>query len=76
MTAEERYKVALNILARVGVDGDLIGEYGKAMAGYNSFESMQAMPPPPPMGAMENMGQTMPQETPTPLGEEQTPQML
>ena len=74
MTAEERYKVALNIVARVGIDGDVLGEYSKALSSLNSFESLQAMTP--PMGAMENMGQPMPQETPTPLGEEQTPQML
>ena len=76
MTAEERYKVALNIVARVGIDGDVLGEYSKALSSLNSFESMQAMTPPPPMGTMENNFHTMPQETPTPLGEEQTPQML
>lgn len=72
MTAQERLQIALNILARVGIDGDLQGEYAKAIAGVNQFDSMQAMqsqiPPPTDM-----MGQG---QTPTPLGEEQTPPML
>lgn len=62
MTSEDRYKVALNIVARVGIDGNVLGEYAKAMAGLNSFESMQDMPPPPPMNAMQGMEQPMPQE--------------
>ena len=49
-TATENFKIALNVLARVGVDGDLIGEYSKAMAtlhGMDTYNQMQAQIPPP-----------------------------
>lgn len=43
MTAEERYNIALNIFARVGVDGDVIGEFAKAMSRLNAFSTMEEM---------------------------------
>ena len=45
MTAQERYNIALNIISRVGIDGDLMGEYGKAMAQINRYNTMQDMQP-------------------------------
>ena len=68
MTAQERLKIAENIVARVGLDGNIMGEFAKAMAGLNEFDSFQQMAPPPqqPMGntvpnIAEN-GDNMPQE--------------
>jgi hypothetical protein len=54
-TAKERLKVFENILARVGVDGDVLGEYSKAMSSLNGLQTFQEMTPPitpnlPPQG--------------------------
>jgi hypothetical protein len=54
MNATERLKVIHNIIARVGIDGDIPTEMGKAMSMLNGFDSYQAMQPPP-----------MPEITPT-----------
>jgi hypothetical protein len=67
MTAQERLKIAENIVARVGLDGDIMGEFARAMAGLNEFDSFQQMAPPPqqPMGGVPNIaenGDNMPQE--------------
>ena len=43
MTAEERYNIALNIVARVGIEGDVIGEYSKAMSRLNAFSTISDM---------------------------------
>ena len=43
MTAEERYNIALNIVSRVGVEGDVIGEFSKAMSRLNAFSTMDEM---------------------------------
>jgi hypothetical protein len=43
MTAEERYNIALNIVARVGIEGDVIGEFSKAMSRLNAFSTMNGM---------------------------------
>ena len=73
MTAQERYRIALNILSRVGIDGDLQGEFAKAMATLHGFESMNDMAPPPMDATMprEGMEQPMGQE---PMQEQAEPQ--
>jgi hypothetical protein len=60
MSATDDYKLALNLLAKVGMNGDLIGEFGKAKAMQHQFQSMKEMnntfaPP------------TTPQPSPTPV---------
>ena len=71
MTAQERLSVLHNIIAKVGVDGDLAGEFSKAMSMLNGFNSYQAINPPvPQITPTDNtggiispeMGQSMPTE--------------
>jgi hypothetical protein len=45
-TAKERLKIFENIIARVGVDGDVLGEYSKAMSSLNGLQTFQEMTPP------------------------------
>jgi hypothetical protein len=61
-TAQDRLKILQNIVAKVGLDGDLVGEYSRAMSMLNGFNSYQAMQPPPmpPMTPQDNAGGTMP----------------
>ncbi len=56
-SAQDNYRIALNVLARVGIDGDLVGEYSKAMAMLHGLDSYNQMQPPP-------MPQQIPQEQP------------
>ncbi len=42
-TAKERYQIALNVLARTGLNGDFLGEYSKAISTLNGFQTMQDM---------------------------------
>jgi hypothetical protein len=57
-TATERYKIALNILARVGIDGNLHDEYARAMSTLHGLQTYNEMNVPqtpqdiisPPMG--------------------------
>ena len=45
-SAKERLKVFENIIARVGLDGDVLGEYAKAVSTLNGFQSYTEMNPP------------------------------
>ena len=47
MNARERLTIFENVIARVGIDGDVLGEYSKAMARMNGFQSAMEMTPPP-----------------------------
>ena len=47
-TATEMYKIAQNVLARTGFDGDLQGEVAKAMSGINRLDTYNELNPPPP----------------------------
>jgi hypothetical protein len=60
MTAQERYKIALNILARVGINGDLQGEFAKAMSVLHGMDSMSAIQPTIPQTPIpqENVAET------------------
>jgi hypothetical protein len=64
MNATERLKVIQNVVAKVGIDGDLVGEMSRAMSMLNGFDSYQAMQPPPmpQMTQADNAGGTMSQE--------------
>ena len=62
-TAKERLAIFENILARVGVDGDVLGEYSKALSTLNGMQTFQEMQPPipnaqniAPQGQNEPMG--------------------
>lgn len=57
-TAKERLKIFENVISRIGVDGDVLGEYSKAMATLNGLQTYQEMnPPQPPMPPMGNTPQ-------------------
>lgn len=47
-TATDRYKLINNIVARVGIDGDIIGELARVESIINSIEQGKMMPPPMP----------------------------
>lgn len=44
--ATERLKIFENIIARVGLDGDVLGEYSKAMSQLNGLQTFNEMNPP------------------------------
>ena len=54
-SASERYKIALNILARVGIDGNLHDEYARAMSTLNGLQTYNELNPPAP--PVQNMAQ-------------------
>ncbi len=43
MTNEDQYKIALNILARIGIGGDLIGEFAKATSRVGMIDAQKQM---------------------------------
>lgn len=65
--ASDRYKILLNIVANVGINGDVHGEYARTMAslhGMDSYNALQAqMPQPAPQGDMTG-GEQMPAQSP------------
>jgi len=72
MNAGDRYKIALNIAAKLGLDHpQFITEYSRAISQTQAMDSMSAMAPPiaPPMAQTPPMGQNNAQGIPTePLG--------
>jgi hypothetical protein len=70
VNATDRFKILLNIIAKVGIEGDVIGELSRTMAGLNGMESMtamQAQQPMPPQMPNEAVSAPMSgQETVTP----------
>ena len=73
MTSKERLAIFENILAKVGIDGDVLGEYTRTLAmmnGLNSMkdvQNMQNLPVQPPLGAVSPtntppVGMSTPQE--------------
>ena len=46
MNAKERLTIFENIVARVGIDGDVLGEYSKAMSGINGLQTYNELNPP------------------------------
>ena len=69
-TAKERYVIALNILAKVGIDGNLHDEYAKAMSTLHGMQTFNELQPPP----MPQQAVTEPQMTPE-MGQN-TPQIM
>ena len=48
---QERLRIFENIIAKVGLDGDVLGEYSKAMSTLNGLQTYQEMNPPQPTAA-------------------------
>lgn len=71
-SAQERLKVFENIIARVGLDGDVIGEYAKAMSTLNGLQTQMEMTPPMPPQPQTGGSQPLsPQNgTMSPLGDQ------
>jgi hypothetical protein len=68
-TAQEQYRIAQNILARVGIDGNLISEHAKAMATLHGMQTMNEMnvpqSPQATMSGQPDQSTTQPLNTPT-----------
>jgi len=47
-TARERRDIFYNIIARVGMDGDVLGEFSKAMSTLNGMQTYNELNPPIP----------------------------
>jgi hypothetical protein len=47
MKASDKLAIFENVLARVGMEGDILREYHKAISSLNGFTSYQEMQPPP-----------------------------
>ena len=47
-TARERRDIFYNIIARVGMDGDVLGEFSKAMSTLNGMQTYNELNPPMP----------------------------
>ena len=62
-TSRERLAIIENVIARVGLDGDVLGEYSRAMSALNNLQTFSEMNPPVP--------QNLPPEQPmgSPQGE-------
>jgi len=56
-SAADKIRVFENVMARVGLDGDFLGEYFKGLSAINGMQTMTEMnppmPPQPQMGASE-----------------------
>lgn len=78
--AKEKLRIFENVMARVGLAGDFLGEYFKALAGVNGLQTYNELNPPmaplqapqAPMSgqpmmdtAMGEMPANVPQNTPT-----------
>jgi hypothetical protein len=65
-SAKERLKIFENVIARVGLDGDVLGEYAKAMSSLNGLQTFNELNPP-----------TAPLQPPqTPIGNQATPSTI
>ena len=71
MNNKDRLRIFENIIGRVGIDGDVLGEYGKAMSTLNGLQTMTEMTPPP----MPPQGQNMTPTPTTPPNQPQVPPM-
>lgn len=73
-TAKERLAILENIIARVGIDGNVTGEFAKAMSQLNGLQTYTELNPPQmPQGTISSpMGGNTPQPTnePNPMQNE------
>jgi len=74
-TAKERLSILENVIARVGLDGNVLEEYSKAMSTLNGLQTQMEMnppmPPQPQMGASEPLSSQ--NGTMSPLGDQGLP---
>jgi hypothetical protein len=65
--AKERLKIFENVIARVGLDGDVLGEYAKAMSSLNGLQTYSELnPPQAPVQAIQPTMGTEPIPSATP----------
>lgn len=68
--AKERLRVLENVMARVGLGGDVLSEYSKALSTMSGLDSMAELNTPPlPPTAMGTEAQTPPSDTQIPPGQ-------
>lgn len=71
-SAADKIRVFENVMARVGLDGDFLGEYFKGLSAINGMQTMTEMNP--PMPPQPQMGATQPLSsqngTISPLGDQ------
>jgi hypothetical protein len=73
MSAVDDYTIALNILSRVGLDGDLISEFGKAKAITHQIKTYNELQP-LPMTPQSTISGQPDQSTAQPQNPQITPQ--
>jgi len=58
-SSADKIRVFENVMARVGLDGDFLGEYFKGLSAINGMQTMAEMTPPPIMPPQgQNMANT------------------
>ena len=67
-TATDNYKILQNIIARVGIEGDLHSELAKAMSTLNGLQTYSELNPPTP-NLQPPQATISPVATNTPLGQ-------
>ena len=60
-SAAERLKIIENVIARVGLDGDVLGEYSRAMSALNNLQTFNEMNPPIPQNLPPEQPMSSPQ---------------
>jgi len=64
----EKLRVFENVMARVGLNGDFLGEYFKALSNINGLQTYNELNPPQP--PLQDVGQPpAPVQSNTPLGQ-------
>jgi len=72
-TAKERRDIMYNVIARVGLDGDVLGEYSKAMSSLNKLKTYNELNPPQP--TTPTIGQNIVNQPQTPQNDTTLPPM-
>ena len=75
MNNKDRLRIFENIIGRVGIDGDVLGEYGKAMSTLNGLQTMAEMTPPTMGNIIPTNGQNGGNIPQTPPNQPQVPPM-
>ena len=64
--ARDKLKVFENVIARVGLNGDFLGEYFKGLSAINGLQTMAELTPPPMASNMADTPQLGQSGTTTP----------
>ncbi len=68
MNATDRLRILNNIVAKVGIEGDIIGELAKVESMINAMDQGKMIPPPLPPELNEQVSQdVIPPEETTPM---------